>query len=204
MTGPSVAVLDYGIGNLRSAQKALVEVGADARLTSDPKEIDAADGIVLPGVGAFGACMEALEQREMVSVAVDAAGSGRPFLGICVGMQLLYQSSQESPGVSGLGIMPGMVKWLPEGVKHPQMQWNRLSVNQPDHPLMTGLDQSWLYFVHSLSVVPTDPSQILATTDYGGPIVAATTYRNIVATQFHPEKSASVGLRLLSNFVGLL
>jgi len=204
MAGARIAVLDYGIGNLRSAQKALLKVGADARLTSNQAEIDAADGIVLPGVGAFGACMAALSDSGLDDAAIGAAQSGRPFLGICVGMQLLYECSEESPGVEGLGVLAGAVRRLPDEVKHPQMQWNMLTLLQSEHPLMAGLDQSWLYFVHSLSVVPAEPSQVLATTDYGASLVAATSQNNVMATQFHPEKSATAGLRLLSNFVGML
>src|SRR5215204_3218235 len=123
-----IAVLDYGIGNLRSAQKALERVGADARLTADPAEIAAADGVVLPGVGAFGRCMEALRDSGLDKAALDAVAAGRPFLGICVGMQLLYEASEEDPGVEGLGILPATVRWLPATIKRPQMQWNVLEV----------------------------------------------------------------------------
>jgi glutamine amidotransferase len=205
-----IAVLDYGIGNLHSAQKGLERTGADVRLTADPAEIDAADGVVLPGVGAFGACMNALSETGLDTAARDAVSSGRPFLGICVGMQLLYDDSEENPGVAGLGILPGTIRWLPDGVKRPQMQWNRLRCVR-DHPLLSGLDGAWLYFVHSLAVDPGPgaadggPGEtVIATTDYGGDVVAATAKGNVMATQFHPEKSASAGLRLLQNFVDLL
>ncbi len=200
-TAPRIAVLDYEIGNLRSAQKALERVGADARLTADPVEIEAADGVVLPGVGAFGACMDALRRTGLDEQAHKAAASGRPFLGICVGLQLLHEGSDENPGVEGLGLLPGRVVWLPEGVKRPQMQWNVLNVTEP-HPLLDGLDGAWLYFVHSLAPEPTGAT--IATTDYGGPVVAAAARDNVMATQFHPEKSARPGLRLLANFVRLL
>jgi len=144
-----IAVLDYGIGNLRSAQKALEKVGADARLTADRAFIDDADAVVLPGVGAFGACMQALRTAGLDDVAVDAAGSGRPFLGICVGMQMLYDGSDESPNVPGLSLLPGQVRWLAGTVKHPQMQWNRLAARLPLDPLLAGLgDDAWMYFVH--------------------------------------------------------
>ena len=198
---PAVAVLDYGIGNLRSAQKALNKVGAAAELTADPAVIERADGVVLPGVGAFGRCMEALHETGLAEPARKAAASGRPFLGICVGMQLMYDASDESPGVPGLGILDGTVRLLPEGVKRPQMQWNRLDVVAPS-PLLAGLDGAWMYFVHSYAAESGGP--VVATCDYGGPVVAAVASENVWATQFHPEKSGSNGLGLLANFVGVL
>jgi glutamine amidotransferase len=199
---PLVAVLDYGIGNLRSAQKALERQGADARLTADAGLIADAAGVVLPGVGAFGRCMEALERSGLVPLAHDAAHSGRPFLGICIGLQLLYDASEESPGTPGLGLVPGVVRRLPEGVKRPQMQWNlvRRRPDQPEHPLFCGLaDPCWMYFVHSYA--PDDPMHAVATCDYGGEITAAIARANVVGTQFHPEKSGANGLALLANFV---
>jgi len=196
-----VAVVDYGIGNLHSAHKALVHLGADARLTSDPADIAAADGVVLPGVGAYGACMDALRSAGLEQPVLDAARSGRPFLGICVGMQMLFGRSDEDPDAVGLGIIPGVVRWLPETVKRPQMQWNRLQVVDDD-PLLAGLgDEAWFYFVHSLHGVPDDPSMVVATVDYGGVVNAAFRSGSVFAVQFHPEKSASAGLALLANFV---
>jgi glutamine amidotransferase len=196
---PLIAVLDYGIGNLRSAQKALQRVGADARLTADRGLIDEAAGVVLPGVGAFGRCMEALRSTDLDEAAAAAVDAGTPFLGICVGMQLLYEKSDETPGVEGLGLLPGSVRRLPEGVKRPQMQWNILDIVRPS-PLFDGLDEPiWVYFVHSFA--PDDRQHALATCDYGGPIVAAVERGPIWATQFHPEKSGAAGLRLLENFV---
>jgi glutamine amidotransferase len=196
---PLIAVLDYGIGNLRSAQKALQRVGADARLTADRGLIDEAAGVVLPGVGAFGRCMEALRSTGLDEAAGAAVDAGTPFLGICVGMQLLYEKSDETPGVEGLGLLPGSVRRLPEGVKRPQMQWNILDIVRPS-PLFDGLDEPiWVYFVHSFA--PDDRQHALATCDYGGPIVAAVERGPIWATQFHPEKSGAAGLRLLENFV---
>lgn len=194
-----IAVLDYGIGNLRSAQKSLERAGAVAHLTSDPAAIAAADGVVLPGVGAFGACMGALADTGLDVQAQAAAESGRPFLGICVGMQLLYERSLESPGIEGLGILNGSVEKLPEGVKHPQMQWNTITCEH--HPLLEGLDGKWMYFVHSYAVAPENPATIIARTDYGGPVVAAVAKNNVWATQFHPEKSADAGHRLITNWV---
>ncbi len=196
---PTVAVLDYGIGNLRSAQKALQRVGADASLTADPDVIERADGVVLPGVGNFGACMNALVDTGLADQARKVAERGQPFMGICVGMQMLYDGSDESPDVPGLGILPGRITWLPDTVKRPQMQWNKLDC--VDHPLLEGLQDAWVYFVHSLA--PATDRHVIATTDYGGPVVAAVADDNVYATQFHPEKSAAGGLRLLSNFVGL-
>ena len=198
MTAPLVAVLDYGIGNLRSAQKALQKVGADARLTADPAEIAAAEGVVLPGVGAFGRCMEALRDSGLDKAALDAVAA-RPFLGICVGMQLLYEGSDESPDVAGLGVLPGRCRLLPATVKRPQMQWNTLDVvGEPR--LLAGIERPvWVYFVHSYAAEPHDG--VVATCDYGGPVVAAVERERLWATQFHPEKSGAAGLRLLQNFV---
>ncbi len=199
---PRVAVLDYGIGNLRSAVKALELVGATAALTADPGVIATADAVVLPGVGAFGRCMEALRAAGLDGPAVAAVDSGRPFLGICVGMQMLFDGSEESPGVSGLGIVPGVVRWIPPGVKRPQMQWNTVQVQRSDDPMFDhlGIDP-WLYFVHSLAADPTDPADVAATCDYGTRLVAAVRHSNVFATQFHPEKSGRAGLQLLHNFL---
>lgn len=200
---PRIAVLDYGIGNLRSAQKALEHVGADARLTSDPAVASAADAVVLPGVGAFGACMNALREVELESVVHEAVASGVPFLGICVGMQMLFDASDENPDAVGLGVIPGVVQWLPDTVQRPQMQWNQLTVVRKD-PMLDGLaDAPWMYFVHSLHGVPTDSSDTVATVHYGKPLNVAFRRNNVFATQFHPEKSAGGGLQLLSNFVAI-
>jgi len=196
-----IAVLDYGIGNLRSAQKALEHVGADARLTADPGLVRDAAAVVLPGVGAFGRCMEAIRAAGIDDLAHEAVASGRPFIGICVGMQLLYEASEESPGAAGLGILPGTVRWLPDTVKRPQMQWNTLDIIAPS-PLFAGLDDpAWVYFVHSYAAE--DSGLTVATCDYGGPVTAAVQRDNVYATQFHPEKSGCTGLALLANFVDL-
>jgi glutamine amidotransferase len=196
--GPLLAVLDYDIGNLRSAQKALERVGADARLTADRGLVAAADAVVLPGVGAFGHCLAALRTAQLDDVALDVVASGRPFLGICVGMQMLFSGSDESPGAAGLGVIPGWIHELPATVKRPQMQWNRLTVHHAD-PVLDGLDGEWFYFVHSYAAELT--GECVATCDYGGPVSAVIRRGNVVATQFHPEKSATAGLRLLANFV---
>lgn len=201
MSAPLVAVLDYGIGNLHSAQKALERGGADARLTADPALIADADGVVLPGVGAFGACMDALRRVALDGPAHDAVASGRPFLGICVGMQMLFTSSEENPAAEGLDIIPGTVRWIPNGPKIPQMQWNRLEIQRPD-PMLENLgDDPWVYFVHSLHGVPDDPDVVAATVQYGTTLNAAFRLDNVFAAQFHPEKSSRPGLALLSNFV---
>ena len=202
--GPLVAVLDYGIGNLRSAERALVHVGADARLTTDPGVIRDAAAVVLPGVGAFGRCMEALRREGLEEVALDAAASGRPFLGICIGMQMLFDGSAEDPGVRGLGVLPGQVEWIPPGVKRPQIQWNQLHLTRPEDPMVAGLGpQPWCYFVHSLHGVPADGDDVVATCEYGTTLNAAFRHGSVFATQFHPEKSGATGLRLLTNFTGL-
>ena len=193
-----IAVLDYGIGNLRSAEKALQRVGADARLVGDPDEAAGADGIVLPGVGAFGPCAAALRSSGLGDVATDAIARGLPFLGICVGFQLLYEGSEEDPTARGLGVLPGTVRRLPIGVKHPQMQWNTLDVGRS--ALLAGVpDPAWVYFVHSYAPERTDDTT--ATCDYGGPVVASAERGPVWGTQFHPEKSGSVGLGILANFV---
>ena len=195
-----IAVLDYGIGNLRSAEKALQKVGGDARLVTDPSDAEGAAGVVLPGVGAFGRCMEALRASGLDKVAVDAARSDTPFLAVCIGMQLLYEGSEESRGVPGLGIVRGEVRALPEGVKRPQMQWNQLEPVRTDSRMLAGLDpEPWMYFVHSYAADASD--DVVATCDYGGSVVAAIERKNIWATQFHPEKSGANGLRLLRTFV---
>ena len=197
---PLVAVLDYGIGNLRSAEKALVHVGADARLTADEGLVRDAAAVVLPGVGAFGRCMEALRRVGLETVALEAVASGRPFLGICIGMQMLFDESVEDPAVSGLGVIPGRVEWIPAGVKRPQMQWNRLEPRVAD-PMFAELGPApWVYFVHSLHGVPAEQGVVAATCEYGTTLNAAFRQDNVFATQFHPEKSGAAGLQLLSNF----
>jgi len=202
-----IAVLDYGIGNLRSAQKALQRVGGDAVLVTDPAAAMGADGVVLPGVGAFGPCVAALRASGLDQVALEAIDAGLPFIGICVGLQVLYEKSEEAPGIPGLGVLPGTVRALPAGVKRPQMQWNPL---QPTpvvgRGLLAGLGpEPWVYFVHSYAVEMSADTRasgdIVATCDYGGPMVAALERDRLWATQFHPEKSGPVGLAVLANFV---
>ena len=206
MSTPLIAVLDYGIGNLRSAQKALQKVGADARLTNDAALIRDAQAAVLPGVGNFGACMNAVRAAGLEDLVLERVAGAAPFLGICVGMQMLFSESEESPGVAGLNVVPGVVRYLPDTVKRPQMQWNRLQLRTNPQsavdPLFATLpSEPWMYFVHSLHGVPADASCIVATADYGCDVTAAVRINNVFAVQFHPEKSAVDGLGLLRNFV---
>jgi glutamine amidotransferase len=196
-----IAVVDYGIGNLRSAEKALQHVGADARLTTDAEVIASADAVVLPGVGNFGACMRALRASGLEAATRTAATDGRPFLGICVGMQMLFDGSDESPGLEGLGIVAGRITRLPATVRLPQMGWNTLERN-PESRLVAGLsDPAWCYFVHTFAPDPVDRSDVAAWCDYGRRFAAAVERGPLWATQFHPEKSGDVGLSLLRNFV---
>lgn len=200
-SGPRIAVLDYGIGNLRSAQKALEHVGARAELTTDAEVAASADAVVLPGVGAFGACMDSLRASGLESVVHHAVESGKPFLGICVGMQMLFDSSEEDAHAHGLGIIPGTVQWIPDSVQRPQMQWNQLTVRRQD-ALFAGLgEHPWMYFVHSFHGVPTSNEDVVATVEYGKTLNVAFRRGNVFAAQFHPEKSAHAGLALLKNFV---
>jgi imidazole glycerol-phosphate synthase subunit HisH len=158
-----------------------------------------AAGVVLPGVGNFGRCMEALEASGLDELAIECACSGRPFLGVCVGMQMLYQGSEETPAVPGLGVLPGIVRLLPEGVKRPQMQWNVLD-RRRESGLLSGVPEpAWVYFVHSYAA--DSDRHAVATCDYGGPVVAAVEAGGLWATQFHPEKSGATGMRILANFV---
>ena len=197
---PLIAVLDYEIGNLRSAQKALLHLGADARLTADPGLIRAADGVVLPGVGAFGRCMDAVRAAGLDVLVHEAVEQGRPFLGICIGMQMLFESSEESPGARGLAVLPGTVRLVPGDVKRPQMQWNLLERRGDPELLRHAPDPAWAYFVHSYAA-DTDDALVTATCDYGGPVVAAVERGSVWATQFHPEKSSHTGLAVLQAFV---
>jgi glutamine amidotransferase len=200
---PRIAVLDYGIGNLRSAEKALQHVGAAARLVDNAADVAAADAVVLPGVGAFGACARALHDSGLEDAARTAIEAGVPFFGVCVGFQLLYEGSVESPGAAGLGIFPGEVAPLPAGVKHPQMQWNTLQVRDAadDEPEpLRGLGRRpWVYFVHSFAP-PVGP-ETTAVCDYGGEVAALAARGALWGAQFHPEKSGATGLALLGNFV---
>jgi len=203
----SIAVIDYEMGNLRSVQKALERVGAEAVITRDPDLIMGASAAVLPGVGAFGACMDNLRRHDLVEPVKIFAASGRPFLGICVGMQILFDESEEFGRVPGLGILAGRIVRFaadPDGRrKVPQMGWNALAVAQRAPHLAGVRDGSQVYFVHSYYPVPADPAVVATTTDYGVTFASSVWSDNIFATQFHPEKSQAVGLRILANFAAV-
>jgi glutamine amidotransferase len=201
VSGPRIAVVDYGIGNLRSAEKALQHLGADAALTSDVATIEEADAVVLPGVGAFGACMRSLRAHGLEEVTRAAATDGRPFLGICIGMQMLFDGSDETPDVAGLAVVPGRVTKLPSSVRLPQMGWNTLSVMRGSRLGADLPDPAWLYFVHSYAPEPEDDDVVAAWCEYGRRFVAAIEHGPVWATQFHPEKSGAVGMQMLGNFV---
>ena len=196
-----IAVVDYGIGNLRSAEKALQHLGADARLTTDAHAIEQADAVVLPGVGAFGACMRALHDGGLAGATGAAARDGRPFLGICIGMQMLFDGSDETPEVPGLGVVAGRVTLLPRSERLPQIGWNTLDVASGSELCAHLPDPAWLYFVHSYAPQPADDGVVAAWSEYGRRFAAAIEFGAVWATQFHPEKSGAVGLRLLENFV---
>ena len=196
-----IAIIDYGMGNLHSAAKALEKVGAQVKVTSDPELVRQADKVILPGVGAFGDCMKNLNERELAPVIHEVIAAGKPFLGICVGLQLLFEGSEEDPGVAGLGIFKGMVRKIAApGLKIPHMGWNNLEY-RTSSSLFQGLPPAaYVYFVHSYHAVPTDESCITAVTDYGGQVTAAVGRGLVQAVQFHPEKSSAVGLKILANF----
>ena len=195
-----LAVVDYGIGNLRSAEKAFEAVGVDALLTGDHATLTAADAVVLPGVGAFGRCVEELDARGLRSVLGAIIDAGAPFLGICVGFQLLYEGSAESPGARGLGVFSGQVGELSSSVKVPQMQWNELAPTVAKTSLLELSGRApWVYFVHSFA--PPVGIETVATCSYGGTVAAMAQRDRVVGMQFHPEKSGPIGLALLKNFV---
>ncbi|MCW5786104.1 MAG: imidazole glycerol phosphate synthase subunit HisH [Nitrospira sp.] len=197
-----IAIIDYGMGNLRSVFKAFEAVGHQAVVTRDPRAIANADHVVLPGVGAFGDCMANLERYELITPIQAAIQSGKPFLGICLGLQLLFTESEEFGAHKGLGIIPGRVKKFALGpsLKVPHMGWNDIQVVRPSPPLAGIASGSYCYFVHSYYVEPADETVIATVTEYGKPFVSAVWRDNVVACQFHPEKSQTVGLRLIKNF----
>jgi len=202
-----IAVIDYEMGNLRSVQKALERVGASVVVTRDPAVIAGAEAAVLPGVGAFGACMHNLGRHGLIEPVRDFIASGRPFLGICLGMQLLFEESEEFGPIAGLGILPGrVVRFAPDPAglrKVPHMGWNALAIRR-HAPQLEGLDDgTQVYFVHSYYPVPEDDGVIATTTDYGGAFASSVRRDNVFACQFHPEKSQTAGLRLLANFAAL-
>jgi glutamine amidotransferase len=197
-----VAVCDYGVGNLRSVERALLHAGAEVLVTGDAGELRAAAGVVLPGVGAFGAAVDALERSGLGEVVIDIAQSGAPLLGVCLGHQLLFEHSDENGGRRGLGLLPGRVVRLGrERGKVPHMGWNALRLRTARSPVLDGIaDGAYVYFVHSYAALAPDDA-VVATTDYGGEIVAVCARGNVWSTQFHPEKSGASGLRIYTNFV---
>lgn len=201
----AVAIVDYGMGNLHSVSKAVERLGYASLVTADPGEILTADSVILPGVGAFGDAMEHLRESGLDVVVKEAAIAGQPLLGICLGMQLLFSSSQEHGEHNGLDILPGSgVRFAPrEGYKVPHMGWNKLSFLQPESPLLTGLEEGHVYFVHSYHVLAGSDSDLLAVTDYGHPVTAVVGRNNVYGMQFHPEKSGELGIKLLGNFLKL-
>jgi glutamine amidotransferase len=203
---PLISIIDYGMGNLRSVQKGLEHVGFPAEVTRDPARIAGAGGVVLPGVGAFGACMDNLRDYGLIETVRQIIARGTPFLGICLGMQLLFEESEEFGPVPGLGIFPGRVVRFSDrpGLKVPHMGWNQIRKCQ-DTPLLRGIDDgAFVYFVHSYYVVPADPALAATSTDYGMEFTSAIARGNVFATQYHPEKSQTVGLRILKNFGGIV
>jgi glutamine amidotransferase len=203
---PVIAIIDYGMGNLRSVQNALEKVGARAEITRDVNRIEAAAGVVLPGVGAFGACMDNLRSYQLIDPIKRVIARGTPFLGICLGMQLLFDESEEFGPVPGLGIFPGrVVKFTPDSdLKIPHIGWNQIRKTQ-NVPHLAGVDDgAFVYFVHSYYVVPADPALTATSTDYGVTFASAIARDNVFASQYHPEKSQTVGQVILRNFAALV
>jgi glutamine amidotransferase len=196
-----IAIVDYGMGNLRSVQKGFEHAGFHAEVTRDAGKIAAANGVVLPGVGAFHACMNNLTRLGLTETVCDAARH-KPFLGICLGFQLLFSESEEFGKQKGLGVLPGTVRGFKAhgDLKVPHMGWNRIE-KRKNSPFLDGLSSGdYVYFVHSFYVLPEDPSVVATTTEYGGPFVSSIATENLFACQFHPEKSQELGLRILGNF----
>jgi imidazole glycerol-phosphate synthase subunit HisH len=197
----NVAVVDYDAGNTLSVTRALKKVGARVELTPDPGRVATADAVVLPGVGAFGGCMRKLRERGMDEACREAYRTGKPFLGVCVALQVFFEASEESPGVRGLGIFPGKVVRFDVGdLKVPHMGWNDVDLVRP-HPVLDGLSGEAFYFVHSYYPEPEEPADVLGVSDYGGIFCAAAGRENLAAVQFHPEKSSLAGLKLYENFL---
>lgn len=202
-----IALLDYGAGNVRSVQKALTAAGGDVQLVPSPELVMQADAVVLPGVGAFDDCINAMQRLELFGAAREFISTGKPFLGICVGYQALFENSEEfNSSAAGLGIFEGSVVRFPDAdVKVPQIGWNEVNFTQPDCPILKGIESgSHFYFVHSYYPQPKDESIVTTRTEYGVDFTSAIWRDNVFATQFHPEKSQKVGLQLLTNFVNLI
>jgi imidazole glycerol-phosphate synthase subunit HisH len=197
----SVAVIDYDAGNTLSVTRALEKVGASVDLTDDPERVARADAVVLPGVGAFGDCMKKLRERGMDAACREVYEAGKPFLGVCVGLQVLFEGSEESPDAEGLGILPGtVVRFRVGDLKIPQIGWNQLDVTR-EHPVLEGLNGEAFYFVHSYYPDPERKEDLLGTAEYGDRFCAAAGRENLAAVQFHPEKSSRAGLKLYENFL---
>jgi glutamine amidotransferase len=198
-------IVDYGMGNLRSVQKAFERIGEDAQICSDPQQVAEADRVVLPGVGAFRDAVNALHEHQLVDVLQDHIAADRPFLGICLGLQMLFEESLEDGVHRGLGVIPGKVRRfdLSSEYKIPHMGWNQLQLPETGrHSLFAGVDSGrWFYFVHSYHCEPAADDWTAATTDYGYPFVSAVARGNVMATQFHPEKSQASGMQILRNFL---
>ncbi|WNQ11026.1 imidazole glycerol phosphate synthase subunit HisH [Paenibacillus aurantius] len=197
-----IAIVDYGMGNLHSVSKAIERLGFEAEVTSDPQAILGADGVILPGVGAFGDAMEQLQETGLGETVKQYAASGKPLLGICLGMQLLFTSSEEHGRHKGLDLLPGEVVRFQGDYKVPHMGWNRLAF-KGQSPLLAGLEEGHVYFVHSYHAKPAVASDLLAVTDYYQPVTAIVGRGNVFGMQFHPEKSGEVGMQLLGNFLNL-
>ena len=194
-----IVIIDYGMGNLHSVNKAMKYVGAEVEVTSEADKIAKADKVILPGVGAFGDCMLNLEKYGLVPVIKETLASDKPFLGICLGLQLLFEGSEEAPGIQGLGFFKGQVEKIKTDLKVPHMGWNSLILKTPS-PLLTKAADGYVYFVHSFHAVPEDKGIITAVCDYGTEVTAAVGRGNVQAVQFHPEKSSKVGLGILQSF----
>jgi glutamine amidotransferase len=195
-----IAIIDYGMGNLRSVYRGFLKAGVQAAVVENPDLVDGADGVVLPGVGAFADAMVNLRASGMVGAIQRAVAAGKPLLGICLGQQLLFESSEEWGYHKGLGIFPGQVCRLPEGLKVPHMGWNQIEIIRPD-PLLAGIpDLSSFYFVHSYAVNPSDKDLILTMTEYGIRFASIVGNGKVYGIQFHPEKSSTLGLKILENF----
>lgn len=196
----SIAIIDYGVGNLRSVEKAFTSQGIEAVVTSDEKSLRAADKLVLPGVGAFKACMDGLKARGFDELVLDAAKTGKPIIGLCVGLQMMFDEGHEFGVHKGLGLMPGRVVKFPDKLRVPHIGWNQVEFKR-DHKVFTDLpSQTFFYFVHSFYVESADSGCVLGETDYGMRYASICGRDNIVGVQFHPEKSQTAGLRLLKNF----
>jgi imidazole glycerol-phosphate synthase subunit HisH len=200
-----ITVVDYGVGNLHSVAKALEKVGAETCVTSDWKEVEKSDGVVLPGVGAFKDSMDAMHRSDLAKAIIAYIRSGKPFLGVCVGLQMLFAESEEFGLSKGLDVFPGRVVKFAPGQKVPHMGWNQIKIKKDMNPLLKGLkDGDYLYFVHSFYVVPKNSSIVAAESNYGVDFTCMVWEKNIFGTQFHPEKSQTLGLKIYENFKNLI